>query len=181
VRVVDDEGKDLPAGEAGEVRVRGQNVMQGYLDDDAGTVEAMPEGWLATGDVGVLGGDGVLTIVDRQKDIIIRGGNNVFSTEVEEALSRHPAVAEVAVVGRPDDYYGEEIVAVVVRREGEAPSAAELVKSLEGVLSAVKHPREVAFVAAMPLGPSGKVLKRELRRMLAAGELPLTKVSGEEA
>ncbi len=176
VRVVDEEGKDVRPGETGEVRVRGQNVMAQYLDDDAGTVEAMPDGWLATGDVGVLGGDGVLTIVDRQKDIIIRGGNNVFPSEVEDALARHPDVAEVAVVGRPDDHYGEEIVAVIVRAEGKDPSPASIVASLKGLVGDIKHPREVAFVAAMPLGPSGKVLKRELRRMITAGEINPTKI-----
>jgi long-chain acyl-CoA synthetase len=150
--------------------------MAGYLDDDVGTVEAMPDGWLVTGDVGAIGGDGVLTIVDRKKDIIIRGGNNVFPSEVEDAIARHPDVAEVAVVGRPDDHYGEEIVAVIVRAEGKDPSAESIIGNLKGVIGDIKHPREVAFVAAMPLGPSGKVLKRELRRMIEAGEITPSKI-----
>jgi len=176
VRVVDGEGNDVRVGETGEVRVRGQNVMARYLDDDHGTHDAMPGGWLATGDLGSLGGDGVLTIQGRKKDIIIRGGNNVFPAEIESALAQHADVAEVAVVGRPDDHYGEEIVAVVVRTEGADPTASALVESLRGQLAEIKHPREVVFVAALPLGPSGKVLKRELRRLLAAGELEPTKV-----
>ncbi len=176
VRVVNEDGEDVRPGEPGEVRVRGQNVMAGYLDDDVGTVEAMPGGWLATGDVGMLGGDGVLTIVDRMKDVIIRGGNNVYPSEVEDAIARHPDVAEVAVVGRPDAHYGEEIVAVIVRAEGKDPSAESIVAGLAGEIAEIKHPRELAFVAALPLGPSGKVLKRELRRMIEAGEISPSKV-----
>jgi long-chain acyl-CoA synthetase len=176
VRVVDDEGADVRPGEPGEVRVRGQNVMSAYLDDELTTLEATPGGWLATGDIGTLGGDGVLTIVDRRKDVIIRGGNNVYPSEVESALSRHPAVAEVAVVGRPDAHYGEEIVAVVVRAANADPEPGALVAVLKGELAELKHPREVAFVAALPVGPSGKIVKRELRRMLAAGEIVPQKI-----
>ena len=176
VRVVDGDGNDMTVGEAGEVRVRGQNVMAQYLDDDAATLAATPGGWLTTGDVGLLGGDGVLTIVDRLKDVVIRGGNNVYPSEVEAAIACHEAVAEVAVVGRPDDYYGEEVVAVVVVRAGENPSPEEIVKVAVGRLPVTSLPREVAFVGALPIGPSGKVLKRELRRLLGKGELTTTKV-----
>jgi long-chain acyl-CoA synthetase len=168
-------GVELRLGGGGEVEVRGPHVMLGYVDDPAATAVALDGGWLRTGDVGQLDGDGRLTIVDRAKDLIIRGGNNVYPSEVEAALAAHPAVAEVAVVGRPDDYHGEEVVAVVVIRAGATADADELAAFARERVAATKVPREYAFVAALPLGPSAKVLKRELRRRLAAGELPTTK------
>jgi len=159
----------------GEVEVRGPHVMAGYLDGTPAPVDA--GGWLRTGDLGRLDDDGRLWIVDRKKDLIIRGGNNVYPAEVEDVLATHPDVAEVAVVGRPDDYFGEEIVAVVVARAGRAPTADELAAFARARLPAVKQPRELAFVDALPLGPSGKVLKRALRQQLADGTLPTTKPS----
>jgi len=159
----------------GEVEVRGPHVMAGYLDGTPAPVDA--GGWLRTGDLGRLDDDGRLWIVDRKKDLIIRGGNNVYPAEVEDVLATHPDVAEVAVVGRPDDYFGEEIVAVVVARAGHAPTADELAAFARARLPAVKQPRELAFVDALPLGPSGKVLKRALRQQLADGTLPTTKPS----
>lgn len=156
---------------AGEIQVRGPHRTLGYLDDAAATAAALDGDWLRTGDVGRLDAEGRLVIVDRTKDLIIRGGNNVYPSEVEAALAAHPAVAEVAVVGRPDDYFGEEVVAVVVPRAGRAASADELAAFARARVAATKVPREYAFVAAMPLGPSGKVLKRALRQELAAGRL----------
>jgi long-chain acyl-CoA synthetase len=162
----------------GEVEVRGPHRMVGYLDDDAATAAAFADGgWLRTGDVGRLDGDGRLWIVDRKKDLIIRGGNNVYPSEVEAALAAHPAVADVAVVGRPDDYFGEEVVAVVVVRAGQALTADALGEFARTRLGATKVPREVAFVEALPLGPSGKVVKRALRQALVDGTLPTTKPS----
>ena len=157
----------------GEVELRGPNRMRGYLDGTPAPVDG--DGWLRTGDVGRLDDEGRLWIVDRKKDLIIRGGNNVSPAEVEGVLAAHPAVADVAVVGRPDEYFGEEIVAVVVARG--AVSADELVAFARQQLSPVKVPREVAFVDALPLGASGKVVKRALRQMLADGTLPATKPS----
>ena len=159
----------------GEVEVRGPHRMIGYLDGTPAPVD--DEGWLRTGDLGRLDADGRLWIVDRKKDLIIRGGNNVHPSEVEALLATHPAVAEVAVVGRPHEYFGEEIVAVVVVRRDHTLTADELVEFARARLSAIKFPREVAFVDALPLGPSGKVVKRELRRWLVDGELPTTKPS----
>ena len=164
----------------GEVEVRGPHRMLGYLDDrDASAAAIDGDGWLRTGDVGRLDGEGRLWIVDRTKDLVIRGGNNVYPSEVEAALAAHPAVADVAVVGRPDEYFGEEIVAVVVLRAGHSAghdaSVAELVAFARTRIAATKVPREVAFVDALPLGPSGKVQKRELRARLADGTLPTTK------
>lgn len=185
-------GVELRLGPDGEVEVRGPHVMLGYVDDPAATAAVLDGGaslvappgggearggWLRTGDIGRIDADGRLTLVDRAKDLIIRGGNNVYPSEVEAALAAHPAVAEVAVVGRPDEYYGEEVVAVVVLRSGAMADADVLAAFARDRVAATKVPREYAFVATMPLGPSAKVLKRELRRQLAAGELTTTKPS----
>ena len=163
LRVVNDDGEDVMPGTTGEVWVRGHNTMSGYLDDVAATETSMSDGWLRSGDVGRIDADGNLWIVDRIKDLIIRGGFNIVPAEVEAALAEHPAVAEVAVIGRPDEYYGEEVVAFVVRRADTALEAAELLAWCESRLSKLKRPREVVFLERFPLGPSGKILKRELR------------------
>lgn len=176
VRVVGDDGADVPTGHRGEVIVRGHNMMSGYLDDAGASAEALREGYMHTGDVGRLDAQGRLYIVDRVKDMIIRGGNNVYPSEVEAALSGHADIAEVAVVGRPDDYYGEEVVAVAVLRQGAALDAAGLFAYARTQVARTKLPREVAFLPALPLGPSGKVLKRTLRDRLVSGELTTEKV-----
>jgi long-chain acyl-CoA synthetase len=171
VRVVDEDDRDVPVGSAGEILLRGQNLMSGYLDDPAATAEALRGGWMHSGDVGRLDDVGRLYVIDRIKDMIIRGGNNVYPSEVEAALARHPEVAEVAVVGRPDDYLGEEIVAIVVPRPGGTPTVAELRDWAASQVSATKVPREYALVESLPLGPSRKVLKRNLRERITAGTL----------
>ncbi|MGD8861974.1 MAG: AMP-binding protein [Myxococcales bacterium] len=171
VRIVGEAHNDLPAGQDGELLVRGHNVMTRYLHDPEATAEARSDGWMRSGDVGRLDAEGRLTIVDRIKDLIIRGGNNVYPSEVEDALAHHPAVREVAVVGRPDEYYGEEVVAVVVPRDGHTLTAAELIEFARTQVARTKVPREVAIVERFPLGPSGKVLKRELRAMIERGDL----------
>ncbi|MCA9575140.1 MAG: AMP-binding protein [Myxococcales bacterium] len=167
LRIRDAEGHDLPSGSEGEVWVRGANVMAGYLDDDEATAAVFEQGWLRTGDLGRLDAHGQLVLVDRLKDLILRGGANVYPSEVEDALSLHPSVLEVAVIGRPDDYYGEEVVAVVVPR-GEAPSTDELTEHARLHLAKNKLPAEYVFTDALPLGPSGKVLKRTLRERYGA-------------
>ncbi|HZR82227.1 MAG TPA: AMP-binding protein [Candidatus Binatia bacterium] len=171
VRIVDGEDRDARAGETGEVLIRGRNLMSGYLDDPAATAEAMRGGWMHTGDIGRLDDSGRLFVVDRLKDLIIRGGNNVYPSEVEAALASHPGVREVAVVGRPDDYLGEEVVAVVVAHADPPPSAEDLRDWAAARVAATKVPREYAFVDALPLGPSRKVLKRALREEVASGRL----------
>ncbi|MFW5921039.1 MAG: class I adenylate-forming enzyme family protein [Polyangiales bacterium] len=172
VRVVDDAGAPVPRGEDGEIVVRGQNVMRGYLGDAESTEAVMRDGWLHTGDVGRFDDNGRLWVVDRIKDLILRGGNNVYPSEVEDAIATHPAVAEVAVVGRPDEHYGEEVIAVLVLHEGATLEPADLAAHCRERIARNKVPREVAFVDALPIGPSRKVLKRELRAALASGELP---------
>jgi len=171
VRVVDEQGADAPIGRDGEVVVRGHNAMTRYLHDPDATLAVSAGGFLHSGDVGRFDAEGRLAIVDRIKDLIIRGGYNVYPSEVEAVLATHADVHDVAVVGRPDAYYGEEVVAVIVRRPGCALAAAELLQWAEAQLGRSKRPREVAFVESMPLGPSGKVQKRMLRQWLADGTL----------
>lgn len=163
--------KEREDADVGELLVRGQNVMAGYLDDAAATAEAVVDGWLRTGDLGRIDAEGNLFLVDRIKDLILRGGHNVYPSEVEHALVEHPAVREAAVVGRPDPHLGEEVVAVVTLREGARLDLAELDAFCRERLSQVKRPREVVVVDSMPLGPSQKVLRRTLREALLAGDL----------
>ncbi|WP_030382857.1 MULTISPECIES: long-chain-fatty-acid--CoA ligase [unclassified Streptomyces] len=160
----------LPAGEVGEVVVRGHNVMAGYLGRPEATAEVLVDGWFRTGDLGTLDEEGCLTLVDRKKDMVVRGGYNVYPREVEEVLSRHPAIAQVAVVGVPHPRYGEEVCAVVRTAhgaEGTERLGAEIVAWSKERLAGYKYPRRVEFVDSFPLGPSGKVLKRELTARLA--------------
>ena len=171
VRVVDDQGRDVPVGSDGEVVVRGHNAMTRYLHDPDATLAVAAGGFLHTGDVGRFDRQGRLAIVDRIKDLIIRGGYNVYPSEVEAVLANHPDVHDVAVVGRPDAYYGEEVVAVIVRRPGSTLDGASLLAWAETQVGRSKRPREVAFVDSFPLGPSGKVQKRTLRQWLADGSL----------
>ncbi|MEU8894500.1 long-chain fatty acid--CoA ligase [Nocardia sp. NPDC048505] len=153
----------LPTGESGEVVVRGHNLFAGYLGRPEATAEAVVDGWFRTGDLGVKDAEGYLTIVDRIKDVIIRGGFNVYPSEVEAVLLGHPGIARVAVIGLPDETYGEEICAVVVP-EGPLTAAAVLDYG-RAHLAKHKYPRRVEFATELPLGPSHKVLKRELREL----------------
>ncbi len=152
----------LPTGELGEVVIRGHNVMAGYLNRPEATAEVMVDGWFRSGDLGTKDADGYISIVDRKKDMVIRGGFNVYPREVEEVLLRHPDIAQVAVIGLPDDTYGEEICAVVIPQPGNTPDPVEIIAWSKGQLAGHKYPRRIEFVEAFPLGPSGKVLKREL-------------------
>jgi long-chain acyl-CoA synthetase len=163
LRIVSLEGAPLPAGGIGEVQFRGPSVVPGYWNDPAATREALDaDGWLATGDVGYLDEDGYLFLVDRRKEMIIRGGYNVYPREVEEALYAHPAVLEAAVVGVPHETLGEEVGALVVLRAGAAATAEELQAWARERVAAYKYPRRVALVDALPKGPTGKILKREI-------------------
>jgi long-chain acyl-CoA synthetase len=155
----------LPAGTLGEIVIRGHNVFTGYLGNPEATAAALTDGWFRTGDLGTKDDDGFITIVDRTKDLIIRGGFNVYPREVEEALLRHPGIAEAAVIGVPDPVRGEEVCAVLVRDPVAvpAPTADEVIAYAKEHLAKHKYPRRVEFVDVLPLGPSHKVLKRELR------------------
>ncbi|WP_373046605.1 class I adenylate-forming enzyme family protein [Vulgatibacter sp.] len=169
VRIVDADGATVGHETDGEIEVRGHNAMTGYLDDPEATAAVRDGAWLRTGDVGHLDAAGRLYVVDRKKDLILRGGNNVYPAEVEEVLCRHPGVAEVAVVGRPDPYYGEEVVAVVVPHDGA--DLRDLGSFAAAHLARTKVPRELVVIDELPLGPSGKVLKRVLRDRIAQGAL----------
>ncbi len=167
VRCVDDHDNPLPAGERGEVVVRGPNVMKGYYGRPEATAEAMLDGWFRTGDIGQFDADGYLAIVDRKKDLILRGGFNVYPREIEEVLLTHPGVAQVAVIGIPDPRLGEEVKAVVVRRAAATLSEAELIEWAREQMAAFKYPRVIEFRDQLPTSATGKVLKRELRRQRA--------------
>ncbi|MCW2616270.1 MAG: long-chain-fatty-acid--CoA ligase [Frankiales bacterium] len=165
VRVVDEQGEPLPAGEAnvGEIVIRGHNIMKGYYKNPEATAEAFAGGWFHTGDLAYADEDGYLFIVDRKKDLVIRGGYNVYPREVEEVLYEHPAVAEAAVVGRPDPKLGEEVLAFVALKPGADATPDELVAFAKERLAAYKYPREVRIVGELPKGATGKILKKELR------------------
>ncbi len=160
---VEDRIEFLGVGEIGEVVLRGHHIFSGYLNNPEATAAVMVDGWFRTGDLGTVDEDGFFSIVDRKKDLILRGGFNVYPREVEEVLAGHPAIAQVAVVGFPDDVHGEEICAVVVRApDGGDLDEASLIEWSKERLGRYKYPRRVEFVTDLPLGPSGKVLKREL-------------------
>jgi long-chain acyl-CoA synthetase len=162
MRVVDEDGGDVPEGEVGEIAIKGPNVMKGYWRKDDATAEAIKDGWFHTGDMAKVDEDGFFFIVDRKKELIIRGGYNVYPREVEEALYEHPAVQEAAVVGVPDDKMGEEVGAAVVLKQGEDVSADDLRDFVKGEVASYKYPRKIWFVDELPKGPTGKILKREV-------------------
>ncbi len=163
----DDDGSPVAAGERGEVVLRGPKVFPGYWRDPEATAKAFRGGWFHTGDIGVKDDDGYLYIVDRLKDMIVSGGENIASSEVERVLYEHPAVLETAVIGRPDERWGEVPVAVVVLKPGASATADELIEHCRGQLAKFKVPKAVTFIDALPRNPSGKVLKRELRTLMS--------------
>ncbi len=161
-RLVDDDGADVPAGEPGEIAMRGPFVMSGYWEREDATRETVRDGWFHTGDMATVDDDGYYFIVDRKKELIIRGGYNVYPREIEEVLYEHPAVLEAAVVGVPHDSLGEEVGAAIALKEGESVSEDELRAFAKERVAAYKYPRRVWFVDELPKGPTGKVLKREI-------------------
>ena len=163
IRIVGKDGTDCPPGEPGEILMRGPMVMRGYWKDPEHTASALVDGWLHSGDVGRRDEDGFITIVDRIKDMIISGGENIFSAEVEQALGSHPEVADCAVVGVPDPLWGERVHAVVVRRPGSTLTPDEVVAHCRTLIAGYKCPRSVQFRDVLPLSAVGKVLKTALR------------------
>jgi long-chain acyl-CoA synthetase len=166
LRIVDDDGRRLTVGEVGEICCRSPFLMQGYWRAPELTAEAMRGGWFHTGDLGYVDGDGYVYVVDRKKDLIIRGGFNVFPSDVEEALLEHPAVALAGVVGRPDERHGEEVVAFVSLRNGSDVTADDLVAFAKERIGGYKYPREVRIVPNVPLTPVGKVDRKALRELV---------------
>jgi long-chain acyl-CoA synthetase len=163
MKVVDDDGNDAAQGEVGEIVIRGHNVMKGYWNRPDATEEVMRDGWFHTGDMARVDEDGYFFIVDRKKDLIIRGGYNVYPREIEEVLYTHPAVAEAAVVGVPHAELGEEVGACVALKSGEEAEPQDLRAFVKERVAAYKYPRHVWLVDELPKGPTGKILKREIR------------------
>jgi long-chain acyl-CoA synthetase len=170
MRVVDEDENPLPTGEGnvGEIVIRGHNVMRGYRNKPEATAEVMKGGWFHTGDMGYMDDEGFFFIVDRKKELIIRGGYNVYPREIEEVLYAHPAIAEAAVIGVPDDRLGEEVAAVVALKPGASLSGDELIAWTKERVAAYKYPRSIRFMDTLPKGPTGKVLKKELKAELPA-------------
>jgi acyl-CoA synthetase (AMP-forming)/AMP-acid ligase II len=167
VRIADAEDVDVRSGEVGEILVRADQMMIGYLDDPEASEAALRGGWLHTGDIGRIDDGGYLHVLDRSKDVIITGGENVSSREVEDVVAAFPGVMRVAVVGVPDARWGENICAVIVSSEGDRPDPAELAAFVRSRLAGFKVPRHVVFIAELPVNASGKVLKAQLRALLA--------------
>ena len=163
VRIVDTEGREVPRGTVGEVIVRGPNVMQGYWNKPEQTAAALKNGWMHTGDGAYMDEDGFIFIADRLKDMIISGGENIYSAEVENALAQHPSIAACAVIGIPSEQWGETVHAVVVRKPGQDPTPEALIAHCKSLIAGYKCPRSIDFVEALPLSGAGKVLKTALR------------------
>ena len=169
MKVIDEEGNETPPGESGEIAIKGHNVMRGYRQRPDATREAIRDGWFRTGDVARVDEDGYFFIVDRKKDLIIRGGYNVYPREIEEVLYEHPAVREAAVVGIADEKLGEEVGAAVVLNSGESATPEELRDFVKSRIAAYKYPRKVWLVDTLPKGPTGKILKLQIAAPVRPG------------
>jgi acyl-CoA synthetase (AMP-forming)/AMP-acid ligase II len=169
VRIVDENGAERPAGAVGEILIRGESVMKGYWKRPEATAEAIRDGWFHSGDAGYFDADGYLYIHDRVKDMIVSGGENVYPAEVESVLFSHPAVADAAVIGVPDERWGEAVKAVVVLAPGARADEAEILEFCRGKIAGYKRPKSVDFVDSLPRNPTGKILKRVLRERYWAG------------
>ncbi|MBW3653339.1 MAG: AMP-binding protein, partial [Actinobacteria bacterium] len=164
MKCVDDDRNEVAQGEIGEILIKGHNVMKGYLNQPEATAECIRDGWFATGDMAKVDEDGYFFIVDRKKELIIRGGYNVYPREIEEVLYEHPAVREAAVVGVPHEELGEEVGAAVALKDGAEVEIDELRDFVKEQVAAYKYPREIWLVDELPKGPTGKILKREIPR-----------------
>jgi long-chain acyl-CoA synthetase len=162
MRVIDGEGRDVPVGEIGEIVIRGHNIMKGYWQRPEATAEAIPDGWFRSGDLGRVDEDGYFFIVDRKKELIIRGGYNVYPREIEEVIYEHPAVAEAAVIGLPHESLGQEVAAAVALKPGAQATPEEIRDFVKGQVAAYKYPRHVWIVDALPKTATGKILRREV-------------------
>ena len=166
IKLFDDEDNEVPQGEVGEIVIRGGNVMKGYFNRPDETADTLKNGWLHTGDMAYMDSDGYLFIVDRKKEMIIRGGENIYPKELEEIMFRHPAVQEVAVIGMPDRIYGEEVLACIVLREGESLTGEEFIEWCGENMASYKVPRFVEIRESLPKNILGKLLKKELKNLL---------------
>jgi acyl-CoA synthetase (AMP-forming)/AMP-acid ligase II len=164
IRIIDEEGNEQPTGQPGEILTRTATHMLGYWNNSAATIAALKDGWYHTGDVGYLDDHGFLYLVDRKKDMIISGGENIYSREVEEAVASHPAVMDVAVIGVKDEYWGETVRAVCVLNAGQTATESELIEHAKTQIASYKKPKSVVFVDELPRLPSGKINKVVLRQ-----------------
>jgi len=164
MRILDDKGREVPAGQPGEVVVRAPNVTKGYLNLPDATKAAIRDGWFHTGDVGRMDEQGFMYLLDRKKDMIITGGENVYTVEVEQALYQHPAVAECAVVGVPDEKYGESLFAAIVMQPGKTLTKEQVIEHCRQRIGGYKVPRQMVFLPALPKSAMGKILKTEIRK-----------------
>jgi acyl-CoA synthetase (AMP-forming)/AMP-acid ligase II len=169
IRIVDEQGRELPRGQVGEIAVRGPNVMKGYWRMEEETQRTLRGGWLHTGDLGRMDEEDFIFLVDRKKDMIKSGGENIFSREVEEAISSHPAVKEVAVIGVTDERWGEAVKAIILPKEGIPCSEKDILEYCHRNLAGFKQPKSVTFVSSLPRNITGKVLKTELRKIYGKG------------
>lgn len=163
IRICDPLGESVANGEVGEILVRADQAMLGYWQNEEATRDAFAGDWLRTGDLGRMTDEGLLYVVDRKKDMILTGGLNVYSREVEDVLAEHPEIADVAVIGVPEEIWGESVCAVVVRTPGSSLSAPDVIAYVKDNLASFKKPKYVEFVDELPRNPTGKVLKRSLR------------------
>lgn len=170
VKIVNSEDQELPPGQMGEIVVRGEVVMKGYWKNPTATAETLRGGWLHTGDLGIMDEKGYVYILDRVKDMIISGGENIYSREIEDVILKHPAVFEVTVIGVPDEKWGESIKAFVALKQGHKATEEEIINLCKDHLASYKKPRSVEFIEVIPKNPYGKVLKRELREKYWVGE-----------
>ncbi|MHA3704261.1 long-chain-fatty-acid--CoA ligase [Jatrophihabitans sp. YIM 134969] len=166
MRLIDDDWNTVDAGTVGEIAIKGPNIMKGYWNKPEATAEAIRDGWFRSGDLATVDDEGFFTIVDRKKDMIIRGGLNVYPREIEEVLYEHPAVLEAAVVGIPDDEFGEQVGAAVSLKEGADVSTEEIIAFVKERVAGYKYPRQVWIVGELPKGPTGKILRREVKAPL---------------
>ncbi len=165
IKIVDSEGVEVPTGQPGEILTRTATHMAGYWNNSAATIAALRDGWYYTGDLGYVDEQGFLYLVDRKKDMIISGGENIYSREVEEALATHQSVQDVAVIGVKDEYWGEIVRAIVVLGTGEAVAEAELIEHCKTQIASYKKPKSVVFTSELPRLPSGKINKVVLRQL----------------
>jgi long-chain acyl-CoA synthetase len=168
MKLVDEDGNEVPDGEVGEIVIKGPNVMKGYWNNPDATQEAIVDGWFHSGDLAKRDEDGYFFIVDRKKELIVRGGYNVYPREIEEVLYEHPAVREAAVVGVPDEQMGEEVGAAIALKDGEEASEDDIRAFVKEQVAGYKYPRRVWFVDELPKGPTGKILKREIEAPVEA-------------
>jgi len=170
IKILDPDGNEMKPGEIGEIYTRGINIFKGYLKNPEATKAAFRGDWCAVGDMGYVDEENYLYLVDRKNDMIISGGENIYPTEVENVIYAHPSVREVAIVGVPDEFWGESVKAVVLLKDGMSATQEEIVEFTKGKLAGYKRPRSVDFVKELPMTPTGKILRRLVKEKYWQGK-----------